>query len=64
MAIDSLLHKYQMSYYRLPKSVKSFLGSLYGSIPLSVRFGRYYNIHKKTLEDFENGNEQYKLDFQ
>jgi phenylacetate-CoA ligase len=62
--IDSLLHQYQNSYYNLPRGVKTFLGSLYGNIPLSVRFGKYYNIHKNILEKFENGDEQYKLDFQ
>ena len=64
MDIDSVLHQYQSSYYNLPRGVKTFLGSLYGNIPVSVRFGRYYNIHKKILEKFENETEQYKLDFQ
>ena len=40
------------------------MGTIYGNIPLSVRFGKYYNIHKKILDDFENGSEQYKLDYQ
>jgi len=62
--IDSLLHQYQKSYYSLPRGVKTFFGSLYGNIPLSVRFGKHYNIHKKILEKYENSNDQFKLDFQ
>lgn len=64
MDIDSLLHKYQISYYKLPSSAKKFLGSLYGKLPLEVRFGKHYSIHKKILHTFEDATEQYKLDFQ
>ena len=50
-------------YLDFPQPLKTFLGELYGSMPLSVRFGKNYDIHAKILHQFENSNEQYKLDF-
>ncbi len=63
MNTEVILHKHRGVYYKLPQSLKTFLGSLYGRIPLSVRFGKAYNIHTKIIEDFENASDQYKLDF-
>ncbi len=64
MDFDSILHKYQQSYYKLPQSVKSFLGGIYGNIPLSVRFGSAYREHQKLLYDFLEKDTQYQLDYQ
>ena len=64
MDFDSVLHQYQISYYKLPNSVKKFLGTLYGHVPLSIRFGKNYTIHKNVLNTFFDSDEQYKLDFQ
>jgi len=63
MNSEVLLHKYKDIYYSFPQPLKTFLGSLYGSIPLSVRFGRGFALHQKLLHAFEEGDEQYKLDF-
>ncbi len=63
MDIDSFLHLYQQSYYNLPRPVKTFLGSLYGNIPLRIRFGKQYNVFKEAVEKFMISDEQYQLDF-
>ena len=63
MNIDSILHLYKESYYNLPVPIKSFFGELYGNIPLNIRFGKDYNIQKSILEKFDNGTEQFKLDY-
>lgn len=63
MTLEILMHQYKNSYYSFPQYLKTFLGSLYGTMPLSVRFGRDYSIHKKIILDFENASEQYKLDY-
>ncbi len=63
MTTEEVLHKYRSIYYNFPQSLKTFLGGLYGAIPLSVRFGKNYDIHKKIIQKFENADEQYKLDF-
>ena len=63
MTTEELLHQYRTIYYNFPQSLKTFLGSLYGTIPLSVRFGKGYDIHTHIIQKFENSNEQYKLDF-
>jgi phenylacetate-CoA ligase len=63
MTVEELLYQYRMIYYDFPQSLKIFLGSLYGNIPLSIRFGEGYNSHTKIIQKFENANEQYKLDF-
>jgi phenylacetate-CoA ligase len=63
MTTEELLHQYRSIYYNFPQSLKTFLGSLYGTIPLSVRFGKGYDIHTHIIQKFENSNEQYKLDF-
>ena len=64
MDYDSIIHRYQASYYKLPKSVKTFMGSLYGAIPLEIRFGKQYKIHHKVLKKFEQSNRQSQLDYQ
>ncbi len=63
MTTEELLHQYRSVYYSFPQSLKTFLGTLYGSIPLSVRFGKHYDIHTKVIHKFENSSEQFKLDF-
>ncbi|WP_457594107.1 hypothetical protein [Hydrogenimonas sp.] len=63
MTFEEILHAYRSVYYSFPQPLKTFLGSLYGSIPLEIRFGRQFGIHKKLLEKFENGDEQYKQDY-
>ncbi len=61
--IDSILHQYKNSYYRLPSSVRRFIGELYGRVPLSVRFGKNYPKHQKIIEQFYNSDEQFQLDY-
>lgn len=63
MKFEALLHQYRDVYYNFPQPLKIFLGSLYGNIPLSLRFGKHYKIHQSIIEKFENSNEQYKLDY-
>ncbi len=63
MDIDSQLHRYKKTYYKLPRSVKTFFGDLYGSIPLEIRFGKEYKKHKELLDYFENADRQYQLDY-
>ncbi len=63
MTFEALLHKYRGTYYNFPQPLKTFLGSLYGNIPLSVRFGKNYSLHQKILQEFESSDEQFKLDF-
>jgi len=64
MTFETLLHQYRSVYYNFPQPLKTFLGTIYGKIPLSWRFGNHYSIHQKVLETFEQANEQFQLDFQ
>ncbi len=63
MTFEEVLHQYRDVYYSFPQSLKTFLGSLYGNIPLSIRFGKHFSIHQKLIEQFENGSSQFQLDF-
>lgn len=63
MDIDSIFHFYKKTYFNMPRSVQSFFGQLYGSIPLDVRFGNQYKNHKKILEQFEKADQQFQLDY-
>lgn len=63
MTFEEILHGYRSVYYSFPQPLKTFLGELYGSIPLEIRFGRQFTTHKVLLEKFENGDEQYKQDY-
>ena len=56
-------HLYKKNYYNLPRSARSFLGSLYGTNPLKIRFGRQYRIHNRIVEEFENSDEQFRFDY-
>jgi len=64
MDFDSIIHRYQVTYYKMPQGVKTFLGSLYGNIPLEIRFGKQYTVHKAILRRYDESNEQYQLDYQ
>ncbi|RUM62584.1 MAG: hypothetical protein DSZ03_06425 [Sulfurimonas sp.] len=63
MTFEEILHQYKEVYYRFPQSLKTFLGSVYGSIPLSIRFGKHYSIHETLLREFEAADTQFQLDF-
>ena len=62
-AIEEVVYKYQKTYYKFPQALKLFLGSIYGNIPLSVRFGKTYTLHKELVEKFESSSNQYQIDF-
>jgi len=61
--LEELLYHYRTIYYNFPQSLKTFLGGLYGTIPLSVRFGKGYDIHTQIIHRFEDADEQYRLEF-
>ena len=63
MDIDSILHLYKKTYFNMPRAIQGFFGELYGSIPLNIRYGNQYNNHKKILEQFENADKQFQLDY-
>jgi len=52
MSIDSILHLYKGVYYNMPQSLKTIIGSIYGSIPLSIRFGKKYVEQKELLDEY------------
>ncbi len=53
MSIDSILHLYRGFYYKMPQFMKTFIGSVYGKIPLSKRFGDKYSEQKEILDNYE-----------
>lgn len=63
MAFDSFLHLYKNFYYQLPQGVKTFFGTFYGNIPLSMRFGNSFKIHQKAIRKYEDADSQFQLDF-
>jgi len=63
MDIDSIFHLYRNLYFKLPRSVRAFMGDLYGSLPLTVRFGNTYEVHRAILEKFENADNNYRMEF-
>lgn len=62
-SFDSVVHLYRDTYYKMPQSLKTFLGSIYGSVPLEVRYGKLYTEFKERFDAFEAGSEQFKQDF-
>jgi len=61
--IDSILHQYKNSYYKLPSSIQTFIGELYGRVPLSVRFGKNYPKHQEIIRKFYGSSQQFQLDY-
>jgi len=61
--IDNILHLYRRFYYRFPQPIMTFLGSTYGSFPLSFRFGAAYQRHLSLARDFEGWNSQQQEDY-
>ncbi len=61
--IDNIFHLYRRFYYELPQPIMSFLGSMYGSIPLSVRFGRSYEMNLSLVRAYEEWDRQLQQDY-
>ena len=62
-SLEHIAFNYKNAYYKFPQSLKTFLGTIYGNIPLEIRFGQVHNKHKKILEKFESSSTQYQMDF-
>ena len=62
-SFDSVVHLYRDTYYKMPQSLKTFLGTLYGNIPIEIRYGKLYSEFMKRYIDYENADEQFKQDF-
>jgi len=62
-SIEHISFNYKNAYYKFPQSLKTFIGTMYGNVPLSVRFGKAYSINKELIEKFETGSRQFQMDF-
>ena len=62
-SFDSVIHLYRNTYYNMPQSLKTFLGTIYGNIPLGVRYGKLYGKYMDSFKMYEEGSEQFKQDF-
>ncbi len=62
-SFDSVAHLYRSTYYKMPQSLKTFLGSIYGNIPISIRYGKLYSEYMDRYRAYEEGSEQFKQDF-
>jgi len=47
----------------MPQTLKTMIGSVYGSIPLSVRFGKKYVEQKETLDRYLSLNDKDQDEF-
>lgn len=63
MNLDKITYLYKQAYLNLPPSAKKFIGTLYGNIPLHIRFGEHYSIHKKIVTEFETWDKEKQLEF-
>ena len=62
-SFDSVAHLYKHIYYKMPQSLKTFLGTLYGSIPIEKRYGPLYTHYLTLFRKFEEGDKQFQLDY-
>lgn len=62
-SIEDRVFHYKSTYYKFPQSLKTFIGSLYGNIPLAIRFGNAFTTHRDIVEKFESSSTQYQMDF-
>ncbi len=63
LSFGSVLHLYRETYCNMPQPLKTFLGSIYGAIPLSMRYGKLFNEYTDRFKKFEESDEQYRQDF-
>lgn len=63
MNLDKITYLYKQAYLNLPPSAKKFIGALYGNIPLHIRFGEHYSVHKKIVAEFESWDKDKQLEF-
>ncbi len=62
-SFDSVAHLYKHVYYNMPQSLKTFLGTLYGSIPIEKRYGTLYSHYLEVYKQFEEGDKQFQEDY-
>jgi len=62
-SFDSVAHLYKNVYYKMPQSLKTFLGSLYGSIPIEKRYGSLYTHYLELYKKFEEGDRNFQEEY-
>jgi len=62
-SFDSIAHLYKNVYYNMPQFMKTFLGSIYGSIPIEKRYGSLYTHYMKLFETYEEGDERFQREY-
>ncbi len=62
-SFDSVAHLYKGVYYRMPQSLKTFLGSIYGAIPIEKRYGVAYSDFLNIFEKFESWDDTLKEEY-
>ena len=63
MNLDKITYLYKNAYLKLPPSTKKFIGSIYGSVPLNIRFGKSYGEHQKIIKEFESFSKEQQQEF-
>ncbi len=62
-SFDSVAHLYKNVYYNMPQSLKTFLGTLYGSIPIQKRYGSQYSFYMEIYQKFNEGDKHFQEDY-
>ncbi len=62
-SFDSIAHLYKNVYYNMPQSLKTILGTLYGSIPIQKRYGSLYPQYLEKFQEFEQSDDKYKEEY-
>lgn len=62
-SFDSVAHLYKNVYYNMPQSLKTVLGTLYGSIPIQKRYGSLYPQYLEKFQEFELMDEKYQEEY-
>ncbi len=62
-SFDSLAHIYKGVYYKMPQSLKTFLGSIYGAIPIEKRYGAAYGDFLNIFELFERWDDSLREEY-
>lgn len=68
--MEDLLYRFLKYFNKMPLPVKKLLGRLYSLMPTKIRYGKFYSVYRKRIEQFLKLNklenieqEQFKLLF-
>ncbi len=59
--MEDYLYKLLSTYNSLPIPIKKFFGKIYNKIPRTIRYGNFYSLYNRRIQDFNSQNDYQEI---